>query len=60
MQVQKTDTLPYILTKQYAISLASQVLNNVSVDRSQQKQIDELNSEEEEEDGIDINKLLGI
>lgn len=42
MQVQKTDTIPYILTKQYAISLASQVLNNVSVDRSQQKQLDEL------------------
>lgn len=42
LQVQNTETLPYILTKQYAISLASQVLNNVSVDRSQQKQIDEL------------------
>lgn len=42
MQIQKTDTIPYILTKQYAISLASQVLNNVSIDRSQQKQIDEL------------------
>lgn len=42
MQVQKTETLPYILTKQYAISLASQVLNNVSIDRSQQKQIEEL------------------
>lgn len=44
MQIQKTDTIPYILTKQYGISLASQVLNNVSVDRSQQKQIDELNN----------------
>lgn len=42
MQVQKTETIPYILTKQYAISLSSQVLNNVSIDRSQQKQIDEL------------------
>ena len=42
MQVQKTNTIPYIVTKQYAISLASQVLNNVSIDRSQQKQIDDL------------------
>ena len=42
MQIQKTDTIPYILTKQYAISLASQVLNNVSIDRSQQAQIEEL------------------
>ena len=40
MQIQKTDTIPYILTKQYGISLASQVLNNVAIDRSQQKQID--------------------
>lgn len=45
MQVQKTDTIPYILTKQYGISLASQVLNNVSIDRSQQKQIDSLKKE---------------
>ena len=40
--MQKTNTIPYILTKQYAISLSSQVLNNVSIDRSQQKQIDEI------------------
>ena len=45
MQIQKTNTIPYILTKQYAISLASQVLNNVSIDRSQQKQIDNLKKE---------------
>ena len=36
MQRQVTDTIPYILTKEYAISAASQIAKNIEIDRAQQ------------------------
>ncbi|MGN1337345.1 MAG: hypothetical protein ACI4WW_02605 [Candidatus Coprovivens sp.] len=58
MQTQKTDTLPYILTKQYAISMFDQVMNNINVDRGQQKQIDEIKDNKVDKNSLGEFKFL--
>lgn len=35
-------TIPYLIEKQYALSIASQVKQNIEIDREQQKQIDNM------------------
>lgn len=41
LQEQK-GTIPYVIEKQYALSIASQVLQNIEIDREQQEQINDL------------------
>lgn len=41
LQEQK-GTIPYVIEKQYALSVASQVLQNIEIDREQQEQIDNM------------------